>query len=106
VNAFIASQRAQRSALSANLSRLRKQLKVKLALSVLRGPAGLTAGIEAGRIEFEMAKVRAEIESIDRNIRTREPELQRFLDEIQHWNRSLGQNAGRMGALNCVLPAR
>lgn len=101
---YITSQRAQRSALVAKLSELRNQLTTKLALSALKGPAGLAASIEVGRIEIKIAKVKADIEAINQNIRTKELELQRFLNEIQHWNRSLDQNAGRMSTLNCVLP--
>jgi chromosome segregation ATPase len=101
---YIASQRAQRSALVAKLSELRNQLTTKLALSALKGPAGLAASIEVGRFEIKIAKVKADIEAINQNIRTKELELQRFLNEIQHWNRSLDQNAGRMSTLNCVLP--
>lgn len=99
---FIASQRAQRSALMTELSRLDTQWKAKLALSALRGPAGLAAGVEAGNIALQMAKVKGDIQAINRNIQMEMPEYERAKNQLEHWTQSLRVNTARMDNLACV----
>jgi hypothetical protein len=106
IRGMIISLRAQRSALSAERFRLEKQWQAAAAMSLLAGPAGRAAGAQADRLAIQIAKAKADIESIDRNIEMNGPRLQLHQDRFNQWNRRLGQNASRMTALNCVFPAR